>query len=102
VNWQVVNLSADYTDWLDAPILYVASNQPLKFSDADVAKLRNFANAGGLLFTQADNSTEIVNRSIVDLAHKVFPDYEFTDVPADHELYTCNYQIKTPRPKLKM
>ena len=39
---------------MDSPILYIASHQPPKLTDADYDQLRSFADAGGMIFTHAD------------------------------------------------
>ena len=36
INWQVVPLAVDWTQWMDSPILYMASHEPPTLSDADV------------------------------------------------------------------
>ena len=47
LNWQVVNLRRDYHDWLDSPILYVAShvrpNQPKAPPGGGTAQKREFS-----------------------------------------------------------
>jgi hypothetical protein len=101
LNWQVVNLQRDWTDWLDAPILYIASHQPPKFSDADVEKLRKYVEAGGLLFTHADNNSEAFNKWAAEFSTKLFPACEMQDLPADHELYSIYFKINQPHQKLR-
>ena len=62
LNWQVVPITRDWTDWMDSPILYLASHQAPKITESEIAKLRRFIDAGGLLFTQADGA---MRRSIL-------------------------------------
>src|SRR5207249_1738453 len=87
--------------WLDSAILYIASNQRPKFSAEQVDKLRNYALAGGMIFLQADTSSDAFNQYVSELAAKLFPEYELTDLPPTHELYTISYQLKPPRPRLR-
>lgn len=101
VNWQVVPLSHPWTDWNDSPIIYLASHVPVRISDSEIENLRAFVMAGGMLFTQADGDSLEFNRFAVDLAHRVFPGYEMTDLPANHPIYSVVYKI-SPRPALKM
>ena len=81
-NWQVVDVRADWTDWLDSPVLYIAGHQPIPFRDADLAKLRAYVEAGGMIFTHADGDSGEFNRYARVLATKLFPQYELTDLPA--------------------
>ncbi len=102
-NWEVVNLALDWTDWTDAPVLELASHTAPEFTREDIDMIRQYVLAGGLLFTQADGNSEVFNRFALKLAHDLFPQYEFVDVPPGHPLYTNEtvYNIR-PRPPLKM
>jgi hypothetical protein len=100
LNWQVVPITRDYTDWLDSPILYIASHTPPKFTDTEIDKIRNFALSGGLVFTQADGGKVEVNQWADELARKLFPDYEMQDLPLEHDVYTMLYK-PSPRPQLR-
>jgi len=81
VNWQVVSVNRDWTDWLDSPVLYVASQATPKLAEEDYAKLRQFADAGGMLFTHADAASENFNKWAGDLAKKLWPTYEMAVLP---------------------
>jgi hypothetical protein len=102
VQWQVVPLSRDASDWSDAPILYLASHAALKLSDAEVEKIRAFVEAGGMLFTQADDGAAAFNTYVDRLAERLYPDRSLKDLPRDHEIYTLQYQIPVAqRPRLR-
>lgn len=102
VNWQIVPLGKEAGDWSDAPVLYFASHQALSFTDAEVKKLRAFADGGGMLLTQADNNAESFNLFVQQLAKRVFPEGEMKDLPAEHEVYGVQYVIaRNSRPRLR-
>jgi hypothetical protein len=92
LNWQVVPLNRPWTDWTDAPILYVASHAPVAFGEDALAKFRSYVGAGGMLFTQADGDRPEVNAWAEELAKKLFPDYPMADLPEDHALFKVFYQ----------
>jgi hypothetical protein len=100
LNWQVINIKSDWTDWADSPVLYLASHEAPKLTDEDVDRIRAFVLSGGLLFTHADAGSEAFNMFAAELAHRLFPGYELADVPANHLLYTINFK-PDPRPPLK-
>ena len=100
LNWQVVRLSHNWTDWTDSPILYLSSHQPPPLAPRDVDNLRTFVRAGGLLFTHADGGSSEFNAFVADLAHRMFPDEPFEDLPPDHPIYSSVYKLK-PRPRLQ-
>jgi hypothetical protein len=83
-NWQVVNLKVQAEELHDAPILYIAGNEPLAFTDPELNKLREFAEQGGLILGNADCSNGKFTTGFRALARKLFPRYEFRDLEANH------------------
>ncbi len=73
---------------LDAPILYISGSEPLAFNDDEVKKLREFAEDGGLIFGNADCSNPGFSKSFIDLGKKLFPKYEFRDLPPSHIIFS--------------
>jgi hypothetical protein len=55
LNWQIVPLSRGFTDWMDCPVLYIASHRKPLLHPNDYENLRLFAHWGGLIFTQTDS-----------------------------------------------
>ena len=96
LNWQVVPLRPpkQWVDWLDSPILYIASHQAPRLLKEDYDNLRNFVEAGGLLFTQADGEDPEFNKWAHDLAITLFPKYEMQDLTADHPVFNLVYKIE--------
>jgi hypothetical protein len=101
LNWQVVSLEVQPSDWLDCPILFIASHKPPGFSEQDYEKVRQFVEAGGMLFTHADGAAEAFNQWVPQLVKKVSPAYEMADLPDDHDVYSMLYKLKSPHPKLQ-
>jgi hypothetical protein len=100
INWQIVNLKADWADWMDSPILYISSDRPPRFSAEDLEKLRNFALAGGMIFTNSDGGSPAFNAFVRSLVKSLFPQYELQDLPPDHPVYTV-WKSPTDRPALQ-
>jgi hypothetical protein len=96
LNWQVVPLDHDWHDWTDSPILYLASDKPPLISDADADKIRNYILNGGMLLTQADGGSNEFNAFAEALGKRLFPQYSWTDMPADHPLLSTSYKISNP------
>ncbi|MDB5297092.1 MAG: hypothetical protein JWO31_3075, partial [Phycisphaerales bacterium] len=119
LNWQVISLGREPEDWLDAPILFLGSHQRLSFKEPELAKLRRYVEAGGMIVTNADSdafngagglaalaaggpqSANAFDAYVADLAAKLFPQYEYRDVPTAHPLLTALYRLENPRPVLK-
>jgi hypothetical protein len=100
LNWQVVPIDHDWTDWTDAPILYISTHKPVSFGPREIDRIRNYVEAGGLLFTQADGSLPEANAWAEQFAKQLFPAYPMADVPPDHELFSILYKV-TDHPPLR-
>ena len=105
-NWQVVNLRVSPDDLHDAPILYVSGSKKLDFTDPEIAKLREYSSAGGLILFNADCADEEFVKSIVGpagIGKKLFPKYEFRELPAAHPIYVDQvYQARNWKTKPKV
>jgi hypothetical protein len=101
LNWQVVNLNLDAPDWMDAPILYLASHQAPNWSESQENNLREYVEAGGMIFTQADGDSAEFNQFIDKLGPRQFPQYTWHIVPEDHWFYSAVFRMKQ-KPPLRM
>lgn len=85
-NWQVVNLKAQPHELHDAPILYIAGSEPFNFGKADVDKLKQFIEQGGLILGNADCGNGKFTKSFRDLAAAMFRDREFRELELTHPI----------------
>ncbi len=94
LNWQIVNLSGPPEDLLDAPILFITGNQALNLSAEDEEKVRQFVQQGGLIVGHADCSSAAFATGFKKLGNKLFPAYEFRELPATHLIFSNFYDRK--------
>lgn len=94
VNWQVVNLSESWQEWIDAPVLYLASHDPVPMTREHGKQLRAYIENGGLLFTHADADSSTFNSFADELARQLFPQYEMRDLPPTHDIYSMVYKLR--------
>jgi hypothetical protein len=109
VNWQVVPLNHVVADWSDTPLLYLSSHDPPPMNQDDEEKIREFVLNGGLIMTQANTDPKPADQKngdaasfddwVTDLGTRLFPPYQWTDLPADHPLWNVLVRLKN-RPKL--
>ena len=88
LNWQSVDLAGPEADLADAPVMYLAGNLPPDLSAEGEARLRRFCQGGGLIFANADCGAVNFAEAIHKLGQRLFPAYEFRDLPANHVIYT--------------
>jgi hypothetical protein len=88
LNWQIVNLKAGGEgDLNDAPILYIAGDEPMSFTSDERDRLRKFVEQGGLIYGNADCGKKDFADGFRALGSALFPSYEFRVLPADHLVY---------------
>jgi hypothetical protein len=101
LNWQIVNLKVSVDELHDAPILYVSGDQPLELSKEAEGKLKQFVEQGGLILGNADCGSAKFADSFRKLGQRLFPAYEFRELPANHVIYT-NEQFKGAKHPLSL
>ncbi len=94
LNWQVVTLDTEPAEWLDAPLLYLASHEPLALEPEQEAKIKRYIDLGGLLVTHADGGSGGFTRSVEQMLSRLYPEYELKAVPPDDDLYSVNYKVR--------
>ncbi|HSV16547.1 MAG TPA: DUF4159 domain-containing protein, partial [Tepidisphaeraceae bacterium] len=95
LNWQITSLKAPMPELHDAPIIYLAGNQALSFAPEEEAKLKQFCEEGGIIFGNADCGNADFATSFRKLGAKLFPGYEFRELPASHPIYTNEQYLRT-------
>jgi len=90
LNWQIVNLKASADDLHDAPILYISGSDELNFTAEEETKLRQFVEGGGMVLANEDCGIgkPLFGKSFLTLGHKLFPKYEFRELPSSHLIFT--------------
>jgi len=102
VNWQVVTLESKPVEWLDAPVLVITGSSDPKFSPEQVARLRTFVEAGGMILSTADGGREEFTRAMQTYATAVGQgQYEMRELPTNHLVYSAWGKVNNPG-KLRM
>ncbi|MHC4415486.1 MAG: hypothetical protein ACYS0G_09400 [Planctomycetota bacterium] len=121
LNWQIVSIDAEPHEWLDAPLLYLASHERLPWlarppSDDDEAaggdrrlsrrrdpleKLKRYLDLGGLLVAATDGSSPAFGQSIEQAGTLMYPRHEWRTLEPDHWVYTLLWPVRGKRPTLR-
>ncbi|MBL0057618.1 MAG: DUF4159 domain-containing protein [Elusimicrobia bacterium] len=92
---RVLRLSDDAL--FESPFLVVAGRGGLDFSEPDLARIRDYLAAGGLVFfddTEASSSSPF-SRSVRDLPDRLFSGARWRPVPLDHALYRSFFLLRS-------
>ncbi len=83
------------------PLLYMTGHREFQWNKEEVARLRGYLLAGGLLLADACCGRISFDRSFRSQIAKVFPEHKLERLPADHPLLECHYDVRrvgyTPR-----
>ena len=81
----------------DYPFLHVTGHGNIRFTDAEVARLREYLARGGFLHVD-DNYG--IDESFRREIKRVLPDHELVDVPLSHPIYHIVYDFPKGIPKI--
>jgi len=94
MNWQVVDLDDSRPEqWMDAPVLYLASHQPLELSQNQLERIKRYIDLGGTLVTVADGGDRSFTNSVRRTFEQLYP-YRFQQVAADDPLFDIVYPLR--------
>lgn len=88
LKWNIVTLATPLPELCEAPVIYLAGSMPLSLSDGELAKLREFVEEGGMLLANADCGSKAFADSFRAACSKMFPSWEFRQLPQNHLIYT--------------
>ncbi len=74
------------------PLIYFVEPGNLELSDEEALRLREYVSRGGFLFLD-DFWGEYEWENVREQMKKVFPEYEIKDLPRDHTLFHCYFDI---------
>jgi hypothetical protein len=92
--WGVADLSRNWWDWLESPILMITTDTAPDFSDENCAKLRSYTDAGGFIFFHNEYGSSDVDAFVKTLVKKLYPEYPMVRAAPDDPVYTCDFPIK--------
>ena len=89
LSWQVVNINSPVAQWLNSPILFISGNRNPKFTKLQLHRLREYIDAGGLIYcSPVENSSRFRRAMIKDAREVVRNRYEFKLLSPKSELMT--------------
>lgn len=71
LNWQVVSINRPYRTWLNSPILLIAGSKPFQLTQTQIARLRHYVQAGGMVFCNCNNYSVAFRNAMVKLGEQV-------------------------------
>ncbi|NNF41553.1 MAG: DUF4159 domain-containing protein [Phycisphaerales bacterium] len=119
LSWQIADASEPPESWLDAPLLYVASNEPwpgvrdyvretrregatgVTPLPASLRRIRRYLDLGGLLVAVHEGGGSGFAESVRALGSALYPSREWRRLPADHPAYQLHHPITRRPPPLE-
>jgi len=103
LSWQIVSFDDEPHEWLGAPLLYLASNEALPWSEDSqaLANVKRYLDLGGLLLAVNEGKTRAFGRSVQRAARSMYPRYAWRVLPPDHWAYGLHFPVRSHRPPLR-
>lgn len=79
------------------PYIYMTGHGNIAFTPEETARLRHYLESGG--FLHADDNYGM-DESFRREMHKVFPNAEWVELPAEHPLFHCHFELAEGLPKV--
>ena len=79
------------------PYLYLTGHGNIRFSAEEIVRLRQFLESGG--FLHADDNYGM-DESFRQQLKKMFPRKELVELPPDHEIFRCHFELSEGLPKI--
>ncbi len=93
MNWQVIGLERQPEEWLDAPILYLASHQALDLTEAQIMKIKRYIDLGGTLVTADDGGGRGFTNWVRSTFESVY-DHKFRNVDPEDDIYNIVFKLR--------
>ncbi len=97
--WQIVGLDQPMQELADSPLLYLATNEPFTLSDAEIGRLREYIDAGGMLVFNPEAPWGRLSGSVDALVEALYPGRGLEEVAGFHPFYSLHAQL---RPTVQM
>jgi hypothetical protein len=94
LNWQIVSLESATVSELDqSPILYVSGDRPVRFSEAQIDRLREYVDRGGTILFVNEGMDDRFAKSAMEAGKQLYPHLEFRPLPEDSPIYNANFAV---------
>lgn len=94
---QEARVQLDDEDLFAYPYLYLTGHGNIRLSEDQVQRLRQYLDAGG--FLHADDNYGL-DESFRREMKRVYPSKDFVELPADHGIFSCQFQFPQGLPKI--
>ena len=92
--YEFVEISND--NFTSYPFIFLTGHGNVSFTDYEVKRLRLYLENGGFLYIDDDYG---IDKAIRREMKKVFPEYDFAELPFNYGLYSCFYRFPNGVPK---
>jgi len=86
-SWQTATLDMPVYSLIETPMLWLSSNADFALTDDQVANLRGYLDAGGMLVLNQDERSAEAGRAFDSLINRLYPGEIAQTVPRDHDFY---------------
>jgi len=108
LNWQIIDADRPPETWLDAPMVYLASNDDIAWihennqpAESMRRRLKRYLDLGGMIFAVNEGRNVRFARTVEQLGSMLYPAYAWRPLQDDHWAYTMLRPVGGRRPTLR-
>ncbi len=96
VRWQIVDIDSPIEQWRRTPILYISGASTPRFTAAHIARLRRYAEAGGLILSEAAGNSPAFNVAMRKMYATAFADRRLEPIDPSHPVFRAHRELRNP------
>ena len=93
VDWRTIDADAPLADYLAAPILHLSGRGPVRMLAAQVPRLKDYIEQGGLVLADAQGGDTVFTDSVRKMLATLFPDSKLEPLTADHPIARLVHRV---------
>ncbi|MFP4053909.1 MAG: DUF4159 domain-containing protein [Phycisphaerae bacterium] len=94
MNWQIVGLDANDTDWREAPVLYLSGAGPIELKPKHLARLRRYVLRGGMIVSEAACNNGDFTVDMQKLYGKILPEFPLQRMDEGSPIREAVFELK--------
>lgn len=93
-NWRRSDIDRDVSELAEAPMLLLSVVGPVKWTDAQWGRIREYCLAGGTVLVDIGDEAEAERAPVLAAIAKTFPEYRIADLPNEAGVFAVNKEHK--------
>ena len=96
VNWQIINVDTEVSEWHDSQTLLISGSKAPKFDEKQLDKIRKFVHQGGTILSvvECGSKGRAFDQAMRKYYAELFGPRKLTPLSKEHPLYTVHFKLQ--------